>query len=180
MATRLKYTAHRFAYSESMHRKAIRLVRSRVSHIAADSRPRTRWTTKLEAIPLSADRRTKISLIALSLCASSAWKIPMGGWSSRDGPVAYRQYSTDYVRQERNAANSKRGIWQGEFQVPWEWRRTQPQRPQPKTESLRLPPARPYAVYYRPGDLSGTRYSTLAECNRVRQQAGNVGSCVMK
>jgi hypothetical protein len=36
------------------------------------------------------------------------------------------------------------------------------------------------AVYYRPGDISGVRYPTLEECNRVRQQAGNVGVCVMK
>jgi endonuclease YncB( thermonuclease family) len=105
----------------------------------------------------------------------------INGWMVEHGwALAYRQYSTDYVSQERNATNSKRGIWQGEFQVPWEPRRMHPQGPPPKTESLRLPPARPYAVYYRPGDLSGMRYPTLEECNRVRQQAGNVGSCVMK
>jgi hypothetical protein len=37
-----------------------------------------------------------------------------------------------------------------------------------------------YAVYYRPGDLTGTRYQTLEECEQVKEQAGNVGVCVLK
>jgi hypothetical protein len=41
-------------------------------------------------------------------------------------------------------------------------------------------PAEPnYAVYYRPGDLTGTRYQTLEECLQVRKQAGS-GECIWK
>jgi len=44
------------------------------------------------------------------------------------------------------------------------------------------PPAPPeesnYAVYYSPGDLTGTRYQTLEECLQAREQAGNVGECI--
>ncbi|MGB6286420.1 MAG: hypothetical protein WBG18_18725 [Xanthobacteraceae bacterium] len=44
------------------------------------------------------------------------------------------------------------------------------------------PPAPPeessYAVYYFPGDLTGTRYQTLEECLQAREQAGNVGECI--
>ena len=41
------------------------------------------------------------------------------------------------------------------------------------------PPEEPnYAVYYRPGDLTGTRYQTLEECLQAREQAGNVGECI--
>jgi hypothetical protein len=36
-----------------------------------------------------------------------------------------------------------------------------------------------YAVYYRPGDLTGTRYKTLEECLQVRKQAGS-GECILK
>jgi hypothetical protein len=36
-----------------------------------------------------------------------------------------------------------------------------------------------YAFYYRPGELSGTRYQTFDECSRAREQAG-VGVCVLK
>ena len=36
-----------------------------------------------------------------------------------------------------------------------------------------------YAVYYRPGDLTGTRYKTLEECLQVRKQAGS-GECIWK
>jgi hypothetical protein len=37
-----------------------------------------------------------------------------------------------------------------------------------------------YAVYYRPGDFLGARYQTLEECSQAKQQAGNVGVCIMK
>jgi hypothetical protein len=43
------------------------------------------------------------------------------------------------------------------------------------------PPNEPhYAFYYRPGAFLGTRYQTREECSQARQQAGNVGICVMK
>jgi hypothetical protein len=43
------------------------------------------------------------------------------------------------------------------------------------------PPEEPnYAVYYPPGDLIGTRYPTLEKCEQVKEQAGNVGVCVLK
>ena len=42
------------------------------------------------------------------------------------------------------------------------------------------PPKEPrHAVYYRPGDILGTRYQTLEEC-QATQRAGNVGVCVWK
>jgi len=37
--------------------------------------------------------------------------------------MAYRQYSTDYVRLEKVATKRKTGIWRGAFIKPWEWRR---------------------------------------------------------
>jgi hypothetical protein len=41
-------------------------------------------------------------------------------------------------------------------------------------------PAEPnHAVYYRPGDLTGTRYKTLEECLQVRKRAGS-GECIWK
>jgi endonuclease YncB( thermonuclease family) len=40
------------------------------------------------------------------------------GWA-----LAYRHYSLDYVGQERRAESAKAGMWQGQFQPPWEWRR---------------------------------------------------------
>ncbi|WP_246154640.1 thermonuclease family protein [Methylobacterium oryzihabitans] len=39
------------------------------------------------------------------------------GWG-----MAYRQYSTAYIRQEEEAKAAKRGIWAGPFTPPWEWR----------------------------------------------------------
>ena len=36
---------------------------------------------------------------------------------------AYRDFSTAYVENETRAAAAKRGVWQGRFNPPWEWRR---------------------------------------------------------
>lgn len=40
------------------------------------------------------------------------------GWA-----LAYRKYSTDYVRAETFAKSRREGMWQGEFMKPWEWRK---------------------------------------------------------
>ena len=37
--------------------------------------------------------------------------------------VAYRQYSNDYVSAEREARSARRGLWRGQFEMPWDWRR---------------------------------------------------------
>ena len=40
------------------------------------------------------------------------------GWA-----LAYRRYSTDYVDAEAAAEKTRVGVWRGEFEKPWEWRR---------------------------------------------------------
>jgi endonuclease YncB( thermonuclease family) len=45
-------------------------------------------------------------------------------WLVRHGHAfAYRLYSSDYIGAEQEARNAKRGIWAGQVQAPWEWRR---------------------------------------------------------
>jgi hypothetical protein len=46
--------------------------------------------------------------------------------------------------------------------------------PPPPPKELR------HAFYYRPGDLKGVPYDTIEECTKARQQAGDVGVCVIK
>jgi endonuclease YncB( thermonuclease family) len=36
------------------------------------------------------------------------------GWA-----VAFRRYSLDYVADEDAAQRGKRGVWSGEFEMPW-------------------------------------------------------------
>ena len=63
--------------------------------------------------------------------------------------VAYRQYSRDYVDEERDAESSGRGAWAGEFVAPWDWRRgerdrayeTPDQPPEPFNEPTIVPGA---------------------------------------
>lgn len=48
----------------------------------------------------------------------------LNAWMVSEGmALAYRRYSTAYVRQEKAAAKEKAGIWRGAFVKPWDWRR---------------------------------------------------------
>jgi endonuclease YncB( thermonuclease family) len=47
----------------------------------------------------------------------NAWLVSEG-WA-----MAYRQYSLDYASNEGDARGAARGIWQGDFTAPWDWRR---------------------------------------------------------
>jgi hypothetical protein len=61
--------------------------------------------------------------------------------------LAYRRYSNDYVDEENEARNAKRGLWAGEFTAPWDWRRESREetaRPAPQSTT-------------RPGPSVGTR-----------------------
>ena len=50
----------------------------------------------------------------------------LNGWLVRNGyAVAYRRYSLDYVSAEDKARSERRGLWAGEFTLPWLWRRGQ-------------------------------------------------------
>lgn len=39
--------------------------------------------------------------------------------------LAYRQYAADYVAQENEARTARRGVWAGQFDYPWDWRKQQ-------------------------------------------------------
>ena len=45
-------------------------------------------------------------------------KMVLQGWA-----LAYRRYSTDYVDAEAVAKKVGVGMWRGEFEPPWEWRK---------------------------------------------------------
>ena len=45
-------------------------------------------------------------------------KMVGNGWA-----LAYRKYSKDYVSEETLAKSRREGMWRGEFEPPWEWRR---------------------------------------------------------
>jgi hypothetical protein len=42
------------------------------------------------------------------------------------------------------------------------------------------PPEEHHTFYYRPGDVKGVAYDTIGQCSKVREEAGNVGICVIK
>ena len=47
----------------------------------------------------------------------------IGAAMVRDGwALAFVRYSADYIVQEQEAQQAKRGMWAGTFAPPWEWR----------------------------------------------------------
>jgi endonuclease YncB( thermonuclease family) len=50
--------------------------------------------------------------------------VDIEAWLVRNGHAfAYRRYSSDHIAAEQEAKNAKKGIWAGEAQPPWEWRK---------------------------------------------------------
>jgi endonuclease YncB( thermonuclease family) len=45
-------------------------------------------------------------------------RLVSNGWA-----LAYRKYSSEYVSAEDLAKSKKIGLWQGDFQAPWDWRK---------------------------------------------------------
>lgn len=44
------------------------------------------------------------------------WMVDQG-WA-----VAFRRYGNDFTPEEDNARRMKRGLWAGNFEMPWDWR----------------------------------------------------------
>lgn len=48
----------------------------------------------------------------------------INSWLVRNGhALAYRRYSTAYVKEEEHAEAEQLGLWQGKFEPPWAYRR---------------------------------------------------------
>ncbi len=51
-------------------------------------------------------------------------KININSWLVRNGlAVAYIKYSKRFVEDEIKAKKDNIGLWQGEFEMPWQWRK---------------------------------------------------------
>jgi endonuclease YncB( thermonuclease family) len=107
-----------------------------------------------------------------------AWMV-LQGWAT-----AYRYYSMDYVSQESDASLAKRGIWQGSFTSPYEWRKSHPNSrsrySRRSDDRATAKPKHQQAIYYRSGDVVAGTYSSLADCLAARGREGNVGVCMIK
>jgi len=68
------------------------------------------------------DKRDKYNRL-LAHCSVDDQDI--GEWMvSRGLAVAYNRYSYEYQRAEYAAKSAKVGMWAGEFQKPWDWRKS--------------------------------------------------------
>lgn len=51
-------------------------------------------------------------------------ELDLNAWLVRQGhALAYRRYSRVYVDEEEAARSARRGVWAGDFVMPWRWRR---------------------------------------------------------
>ena len=52
-------------------------------------------------------------------------KTNLNAWLVSNGhAVAYRKYSKKYVSEEMLAKQEKKGMWQGKFEMPWDYRKS--------------------------------------------------------
>ena len=73
--------------------------------------------------PVSCDERDK-DRYGRTVAVCKAGGEDLNAWLVSEGlALAYRRYSIDYVGQEKAARKAKRGLWQGEFVAPWQWRK---------------------------------------------------------
>ncbi len=58
----------------------------------------------------------------LAICYRN--KLNINSWLVRNGyAVSYQKYSKKYLSEEIEAKKDKKGMWQGEFEMPWDWRK---------------------------------------------------------
>jgi endonuclease YncB( thermonuclease family) len=63
----------------------------------------------------------------VALCRANG--TDLGKAMVRDGwAVAFVHYSNNYVAEEAEARAARRGLWQGSFELPWQWRDSHPPR----------------------------------------------------
>jgi endonuclease YncB( thermonuclease family) len=65
-----------------------------------------------------ADRYGRIFAVCYAGAINLGAAMVANGWA-----LAYREYSTDYVGEEQEAREARRGVWRGVFGPPWEWRK---------------------------------------------------------
>lgn len=74
-------------------------------------------TATIACAPVTTDRYGR----TVAVC--SLGELDLNGWLVEQGyGLAYRKYSTAYVRQEDAARAAGRGLWAGTFTAPWDWR----------------------------------------------------------
>lgn len=70
--------------------------------------------------PRSRDRNNRVVAVCSVDGRDIARHMVASGWA-----VAFRRYSDDYVADEASARAARRGVWQGDFTSPDEWRAEQ-------------------------------------------------------
>lgn len=68
--------------------------------------------------PRDIDRYGRIVAVCLEGDTDVGEALVRGGLA-----LAYRKYGLAYVTAERAAQNEKRGMWAGQFEAPWDWRK---------------------------------------------------------
>ncbi len=61
-------------------------------------------------------------------CTHPTFRRDLGGWMVGSGwAVDFTRYSDgEHVEQQHDAQEGRKGLWAGEFQMPWDWRSREP------------------------------------------------------
>jgi endonuclease YncB( thermonuclease family) len=88
--------------------------------------------------------------------------------------LAYRRYSNDYVDEENEARNAKRGLWAGEFTAPWDYRReTREETPRPQQSAPRAAPGAGTAATQPPNSRCAIKGNINQRGDRIYHVPGS-------
>lgn len=85
---------------------------------ARDAMAEIATTAPLRCVLMDVDRYGRLIMRCLAGRTDIAEHLVASGLA-----LAYRRYSTDYVAAEIAAREDGRGLWSGEFEALWDWRR---------------------------------------------------------
>lgn len=82
--------------------------------------------------------------------------------------LAYTKYSADYVAAQREAETARAGMWAGQFQPPWEWRRRPANENKPQPSQNANDPACGNKTYCREMSSCQEALFYLQKCGLTR------------
>ncbi len=101
-------------------------------------------------------------------------EININKWMVENGwALAYRYYSNQYIESENKARLLKRGMWQGEFVYPWDWRKGKRLNANQNTQKCLIKgniSSKGEKIYHTPGGMDYLN-------TKVREQKGEKWFC---
>ena len=106
-----------------MRPRPIRFVLMRTVFVGLAASTHEINSRRISQVEISVAHRTALMLIRRTLATCNLAGEDLNGWMVQQGwALAYVKYSSAYRQVEEDARMNQRGLWQGAFIAPWDWR----------------------------------------------------------